>query len=243
LLLTRLFYFLSLHHLQPYQSVLLPSQAKVAHISLQKKGEHIGYIKGAGDAIPESLQQIGYKVSSIIPSEINKENLQQYDAIVVGIRAYNTVAELAFKQLELNQYVENGGTLILQYNTSHRLVTKNLAPYALELSRDRVTDEFSEVTLLAPNHAVLNSPNKITQEDFKGWVQERGLYFPNKWAKEFTPILGMNDKNYEQTKGALLVAQYGKGYYIYTGLSFFRELPAGVSGAYRLFANLLSIGK
>ncbi len=227
----------------PYQSVLVPSEAKVVHISLQKKGENIGYIKGAGDAIPESLEQIGYKVTSIDPSEINSEKLKQYDAIVVGIRAYNTVSELAFKQKELNSYVENGGTLILQYNTSHRLVTKDLAPYSLELSRDRVTDEFSEVSLLAPKHLVLNSPNKITQEDFNGWVQERGLYFPDTWAKEFTPILGMQDKNQKQTKGSLLVAQYGKGYYIYTGISFFRELPAGVSGAYRLFANLLSIGK
>ena len=227
----------------PYQSVLLPSQAKAVHISLQKKGEHIGYIKGAGDAIPESLEQIGYTVTSIIPSEITSEKLQEFDAIVVGIRAYNTVPELAFKQTKLNQYVENGGTLLLQYNTRHRLVTKDLAPYSIELSRDRVTDEFSEVKLLAPKHTVLNSPNKITQADFEGWVQERGLYFPDKWAKEFTPILGMHDKNYPQTKGSLLVAQYGKGYYIYTGLSFFRELPAGVSGAYRLFANLLSIGK
>lgn len=227
----------------PYQSVLLPSQAKVVHISLQKKGEHIGYIKGAGDAIPESLEQIGYQVTTLSPSEINTQNLQQYDAVVVGIRAYNTVPELAFKQTELNKYVENGGTLLLQYNTNHRLVTKELAPYHIELSRDRVTDEFSEVKFLAPKHPVLNTPNKITQEDFEGWVQERGLYFPNKWAKEFIPILGMNDKNSKQTKGSLLVAQYGKGYYIYTGISFFRELPAGVSGAYRLFANLLSIGK
>ncbi len=227
----------------PYQSVLLPSQAKAVHISLQKKGESIGYIKGAGDAIPESLAQIGYQVTTVVPSEITSEKLQEFDAIVVGIRAYNTVPELAFKQTELNKYVENGGTLILQYNTSHRLVTKELAPYELELSRDRVTDEFSEVTFLAPKHPVLNYPNKITQADFVGWVQERGLYFPNKWAKEFTPILGMHDKNSKQTKGSLLVAQYGKGYYIYTGISFFRELPAGVSGAYRLFANLLSVGK
>lgn len=227
----------------PYQSVLVPSEAKIVHISLQKKGENIGYIKGAGDAIPESLEQIGYQVTSIDPSEINSEELKQYDAIVVGIRAYNTLPELAFKQKELNVYVENGGTLILQYNTSHRLVTKDLAPYPLELSRDRVTDEFSEVTLLAPKHPVLNTPNKITQEDFNGWVQERGLYFPNEWSKEFTPILGMQDKNQKQTQGSLLVAQYGEGYYIYTGISFFRELPAGVSGAYRLFANLLSIGK
>ncbi len=227
----------------PLQQVLVEATAKVVHISLQKKGENIGYIKGAGDAIPESLEQIGYQVTTISPSEITSEKLKQFDAIVVGIRAYNTVPELAFKQTELNKYVENGGTLILQYNTNRRLVTEELAPFKLELSKNRVTDEFSEVKFLAPNHPVLNTPNKITQADFKGWVQERGLYFPNKWSKEFTPILGMHDKNSKQTKGSLLVAQYGKGYYIYTGLSFFRELPAGVSGAYRLFANILSIGK
>ena len=227
----------------PYQSVLLPSEAKVARLNIQKKGELIGYIDGAGDAIPESLKQIGYEVATIDPSEINADNLAKYDAIVVGIRAYNTVPELAFKQTELNRYVENGGTLILQYNTSRRLVTENLAPYPLKLSRDRVTDEFSEIQLLAPKHEVLNRPNKITQTDFENWVQERGLYFPNEWDEKFTPILGMNDKDYPLTKGSLLIAEHGKGHYIYTGLSFFRELPAGVPGAYRLFANLLSIGK
>ncbi len=226
----------------PYQRVLLPSEAKVVHINIDKEGEQIGYIEGAGDAIPESLKQIGYEVTSIAPNEITLQNLKNFDAIVVGIRAYNTVPELAFKQSVLNNYVENGGTLVLQYNTSHRLVTESLAPYSLTLSRDRVTDEFSEVNILAPDHQVLNKPNKITVADFEGWVQERGLYFPNEWASEFTPILGMADTDYPETQGALLVAEYGKGHYVYTGLSFFRELPAGVAGAYRLFANLLSLG-
>ncbi|SRX56062.1 PIG-L family deacetylase [Aequorivita sp. CIP111184] len=227
----------------PYQSVLLPSEAKVAKIDIQKKGQNIGYINGAGDAIPESLKQIGYSVTTINPSTISEKSLQSFDAIVVGIRAYNTVPELAFAQPILNKYVENGGTMIVQYNTNHSLVTENLAPYSLKLSRDRVTDEFSEVKILASENPLLNTPNKITQKDFEGWVQERGLYFPNEWATEFTPILGMKDKGEAETKGSLLVAKFGKGYYIYTGLSFFRELPAGVPGAYRLFANMLSIGK
>ncbi len=227
----------------PYQSVLLPSEAKVAKIDIQKKGQNIGYINGAGDAIPESLKQIGYSVTSIDPSNISENSLQNFDAIVVGIRAYNTIPELAFAQPILNKYVENGGTMVVQYNTNSRLVTENIAPYSLTLSRDRVTDEFSEVKILAPENPLLNTPNKITQKDFEGWVQERGLYFPNKWAKEFTPILGMKDKGEDETKGSILLAKYGKGYYIYTGLSFFRELPAGVPGAYRLFANMLSIGK
>lgn len=227
----------------PYQSVLFPSEAKVAKIDIQKKGENIGYINGAGDAIPESLEQIGYSVTTIDPSNISEKNLEKFDAIVVGIRAYNILPQLAFVQPILNKYVENGGTMIVQYNTNHALVTEDIAPYSLKISKDRVTDEFSEVKMLDPKNALLNTPNKITQKDFEGWVQERGLYFPDKWAKEFTPILGMHDKGESQTKGSLLVAKYGKGYYIYTGLSFFRELPAGVPGAYRLFANMLSIGK
>src|SRR5690606_388652 len=167
----------------PYQSVLLPSEAKIAKIAIQKKGQNIGYINGAGDAIPESLKQIGYSVTTIDPSNISTENLQRFDAIVVGIRGYNTVPELAFAQTALNKYVENGGTMIVQYNTNRGLVTENFAPYTLKLSRDRVTDEFSEVKILEPENPLLNSPNKITQQDFEGWVQERGLYFPDEWAK------------------------------------------------------------
>ena len=227
----------------PYQSVLLPSKAKVVRINIEKKGQHIGYIQGAGDGVGQSLEQIGYRVTNLDVTKISAQSLKKYDAVVVGVRAYNTIAALAFAQKELNKYVQAGGTMVVQYNTSHRLVTKQVAPYALSLSRDRVTDEFAKVTILDPSHPVLNSPNKITQEDFKGWVQERGLYFPNKWAEEFTPILAMNDKGAPQTKGSLLVARYGKGHYVYTGLSFFRELPAGVAGAYRLFANIISIGK
>ena len=227
----------------PYQSVLLPSKAKVVRINIEKKGQHIGYIQGAGDGVGQSLEQIGYSVTNLDVTEISAQSLKKYDAVVVGVRAYNTIDALAFAQKELNKYVQAGGTMVVQYNTSHRLVTKQVAPYALSLSRDRVTDEFAPVTILDPSHSVLNSPNKITQEDFKGWVQERGLYFPNKWAEEFTPILAMNDKGAPQTKGSLLVARYGKGHFVYTGLSFFRELPAGVAGAYRLFANIISIGK
>lgn len=227
----------------PYQTVLLPSESKIVRLDIKKKGENIAYIAGAGDVVPESLQQIGYNVLIISPENITPENLSQFDAVVIGIRAYNTVDDLKFKQDILFEFVNNGGNMIVQYNTSHRLKVDNLAPYNLELSRDRVTDEFAEVKFLAPNHPVLNYPNKISQNDFEGWTQERGLYFPNSWAKEFIPILAMNDKGESSKKGSLLVAQYGKGYYIYTGLSFFREFPAGVSGAYRLFANMLSLGE
>ena len=131
--------------------------------------------------------------------------------------------------------------MIVQYNTSSNVDVG--APFSLNLSRDRVTDEFAEVRILDKSHSLLNFPNKITNKDFEGWVQERGLYFPGSWSKEYTPILSMNDKNEAPKNGSLLIAKYGKGNYIYTGLSFFRELPAGVSGAYKLFANMLSVGK
>ncbi len=228
----------------PYQTLVLPSETKVVKLNIQKKGQNIGYIEGAGDVVPESLQQIGYTVTTIDPESISIETLKPFDAVVVGIRAYNTVEQLKFKQQYLLDYVKEGGNLIIQYNTNRRLkVEDNLGPYPLKLSRDRVTDEKAEITFLAPDHQVLNSPNKITKEDFKGWVQERGLYFPGEWSKEYTAILASNDKGESQKKGPLLIAKYGKGHYVYTGLSFFREFPAGVPGAYRLFANMLSLGK
>lgn len=225
----------------PKQSILLNSEAKVVRLNIEKAGNFIGYIKGAGDAVPESLEQIGYKVKMIDPEDINAESLKQFDAVVVGIRAYNTITTLKYKQKFLLEYVKNGGNMVVQYNTSRRVDVG--APFTLNLSRDRVTDENAKVTILAKNHSVMNFPNKITEKDFEGWVQERGLYFPNTWSSEYTPVLSMNDKGETAKEGSLLIAKYGKGNYIYTGLSFFRELPAGVSGAYKLFSNILSIGK
>ena len=227
----------------PFQTVLMPSESKIVRLDIEKRGENIGYIEGAGDVVPESLRQIGYNVTIIKPEQISPENLVNFDAIVVGIRAYNIVEELKFKQKYLLNYVKEGGNLVIQYNTSRGIKVENLAPYDLKLSRDRVTDENALVRILEPDHPILNFPNKITIQDFEGWVQERGLYFPNEWSDEFTPLLASNDKGENSKEGALLVAKYGKGNYIYTGLSFFREFPAGVSGAYRLFANLLSAGK
>jgi len=229
----------------PKQTVLLPTETKVVRINIDKAGEHIGYIVGAGDDIPESLEQIGYKVHKIDPMTIKSGTLSQFDAVVVGIRAYNVNADLKFKQPFLMDYVKEGGNLIIQYNTVDRSGKgmENLAPYPLSLSRDRVTEENSAVEILAKNHPVVTTPNRITAKDFDGWVQERGLYFPDQWSKEFTPILSMHDQGEEALKGSLLVAPYGKGYYMYTGLSFFRELPAGVPGAFKLFANMLSLDK
>nr|AOE08660.1 LmbE family protein, carbohydrate esterase family CE14 [uncultured bacterium]CBL80601.1 conserved hypothetical protein [uncultured Leeuwenhoekiella sp.] len=227
----------------PLQTLVLPSRNKLVRLDIAKKGDYIGYIAGAGDAIPESLTEIGYQVAQLNISEITTEKLNQFDAVVMGVRAYNILDELKYKQSLLLDYVSNGGTMIVQYNTARGFDFENLGPYPLHLSSDRVIDERAEITILDPDAEILNYPNKITSKDFEGWVQERGLYFPNEWDAAYTPILSMHDKNEKSSEGSLLIAQYGKGHYIYTGLSFFRELPAGVSGAFRLFANMLSVGK
>ncbi|GAA4324492.1 PIG-L family deacetylase [Pontixanthobacter gangjinensis] len=227
----------------PDQNLVKQASLKLVKLDINKKGENIAYIEGAGDVVPESLEQIGYKVTSLSPGEISLARLQNFDAVVLGIRAYNVVEDLKFKQEILKQYVKQGGTMIVQYNTNRGLVTGDLSPYDLELSRDRVTDENSEVSFLAPMHPVLNTPNKLTSKDFEGWVQERGLYFPDSWGEQFTPVLSMHDAGETPKNGSLLVAKYGEGHYIYTGLSFFRQFPEAVPGAFRLFANLISIGK
>lgn len=229
----------------PAQTVLLSSNAKVVRIDLEKSGEKVGYVMGAGDVVPASLSQMGFQVTQLHVNNLTEENLKSFDAVVLGVRAYNTVEGIEFKQKALFNYVENGGNLIVQYNTTGDLKVseKELAPLPMSLSRDRITDEDAPVTFLVPNHSILNFPNKITEIDFKGWEQERGLYFPGKWDNAFTPVLRFNDPGEKPLDGALLVARHGKGYYIYTGLSFFRELPAGVPGAFRLFANMISMGK
>lgn len=228
----------------PKQMVYLPSGSKVVRLDLNKKMGRIGYISGAGDEVAKYLKQIGYEVREIDPKLISERSLSQYDAVILGIRAYNTVDELVVKQTALLNYVRKGGTMIVQYNTNHRLkVEENLAPYELKLSRKRITDENAKVTFLAPDHELMNYPNKIDKSDFDGWVQERGLYFPEEWADEFTPLFSFDENGEGPMEGSLLVAKYGEGHYIYTGLSFFRELPAGVPGAYKLFTNMLSIGR
>ncbi|QBA63938.1 PIG-L family deacetylase [Muriicola soli] len=229
----------------PSQAVLLPAETKVVRLNIKKSGQNIGYIMGAGDDIPQSLEQIGYTVYTISPEDIQKGSLAKYDAVVVGIRAYNVVDEMKFKQNALLDYVKEGGNLIIQYNTSGRSGLKfdNLAPYPLNVSRDRVTDEDAPVKILMPRHPLMSFPNQITDKDFDGWIQERGLYFPDQWDKAFSPVLSMADPGESEKEGSLLIASYGKGTYIYTGLSFFRELPAGVPGAFKLFANMLSQNK
>ncbi|HKM58853.1 MAG TPA: PIG-L family deacetylase, partial [Chthoniobacterales bacterium] len=223
--------------LQPLASL------KAVSLQLANRGHTVGYMPGAGDSVAENLKQMGYSVKVLDDTDLTPEQLLGLDAIVIGVRAFNVRNNVASQLPVLFSYVENGGTIVAQYNRPDGLKTTKLAPFELHLSGDRVTDENATAIFLAPDHPVLNTPNKITSADFDGWVQERGIYFPNQWDDHFTPILAFNDPGESPLKGGLLVAQYGKGYFVYTGLVFFRELPAGVPGAFRLFANLISLGK
>jgi hypothetical protein len=223
------------------QQVLETAESKCIRMDLKISDKNIAYIMGAGDEVPDSLIQMGYKVSLLDPDEITPEKLAEFDVVMTGVRAYNTVEALANKQKILFDFVKNGKTMLVQYNTPNDLVTDQIAPFPLKISKDRVTDENAEVQFLAPNNPVLNTPNTISEKDFEGWKQEQGVYYPNDFDQAFIPILSSNDKGETPKKGALLIAPYGKGYYIYTGLSLFRELPEGVSGAYKLVSNMISL--
>jgi LmbE family N-acetylglucosaminyl deacetylase len=227
----------------PLQLLQPPARLKAVSLNLAIRGKRVGYVTGAGDSVADALQEMGYSVTSLTVSNLTPDGLRGLDAVVIGIRAFNVHKDLAAHLPDLFNYVEAGGNVIMQYNNPNGLPTNSLAPFNLRLSADRVTDETAPVTLLAPDHPALTTPNQITSADFEGWVQERGLYFPNQWDEHFTPIIACGDPGQAQLKGGLLVAQYGKGYFVYTGLAWFRQLPAGVPGAYRLFANLVSLGK
>jgi LmbE family N-acetylglucosaminyl deacetylase len=228
----------------PVELLQPPAAIKAVSADLKILSHNIGYLPGAGDNVADDLKQMGCTVTTLDDADLTAEKLRSFDAVVLGVRAYNVRPDLKAHLPGLFEYVKNGGTVVAQYNRPGRdLDSEQLAPYSLHLSGDRVTDETATMTFLAPDHPVLNTPNKITQADFDGWVQERGIYFPDQWDDHFTPILACHDAGEAPLKGSLLVAQYGKGYFVYTGLDFFRELPAGVPGAYRLFANLVSLGK
>ena len=228
----------------PTQRILVKAQSKWVRLDIKKQEAKVGYFMGAGDKVPESLEAIGYKVQLLNIEDLNAENLSTFKAVILGIRSLNVYPSLSLKKEVLMQYVRNGGVLISQYNTASRSGDNqvSIAPYPLELSSDRVTKEDAKVILLAKNNPIMTYPNLITEKDFDGWVQERGLYFPKQWDQAYTPLLQMNDPGEAPMQGSLLVAPLGKGHFIYTGLSFFRELPAGVPGAFRLFSNMISLG-
>jgi LmbE family N-acetylglucosaminyl deacetylase len=227
----------------PPQVMIERSKGRAFSIDLKKRGTSLGYIMGAGDEVPNGLEQMGYVVSPITDDELRTGNLSRFDVIVAGVRAYNVREQLRMSHDRVMEYVEKGGTYLVQYQVLERGQTDNIAPYPLEISRNRVTDESAVMKFIDANHPVVINPNRITDKDFDGWVQERGLYFAGTWDKRFEPMILCNDPNEKEQEGSLLIARYGKGHYIFTGLSFFRQLPAGVPGAYRLLANLLSIGK
>jgi hypothetical protein len=217
-------------------------EAKVQLIRLDvlHRVRKIGYIQGAGDEIPQSLANLGIQVDMLELNSLGTTNLAQYDAIIAGIRAYNTEKQLKFANALLLDYVFEGGNLIVQYNTNRGLVMEDIGPNPFKISRDRVTVESAEPKFLLPDHPILNAPNKLGEEDFENWVQERGLYFANEWDDDFQAIIEWNDPGEKPMKGGLITCPHGKGNFVYTGISFFRQLPAGVPGAYRLFANIIS---
>lgn len=209
---------------------------------LKTEGSLAGYIPGAGDKIPEALEQMGYKVVTLKEADITTGNLKQFDVIITGVRAYNTNEWMNNVYDVLMQYVNEGGVLVSQYNTSNQIgpVRAKIAPYPFTITRNRITDEEAKVNFLLPQHKALNYPNKITDADFEGWIQERSIYNAENTDTSYKKILSMKDPGEKEQDGSLIIADYGRGRFVYTGLVFFRELPAGVPGAYRLFANIIA---
>ncbi|HTY38051.1 MAG TPA: PIG-L family deacetylase [Bacteroidota bacterium] len=227
----------------PPQTVFPQTEGELLRVDLKTSPKRVGYIMGPGDAVPVALRQMGYNVTMLSDDDLKNGSLNNFDLIIAGVRSYNMRPALRANQRKLMEFVEKGGTYLVQYMTPRRTETENLGPYPLSVSGDRVSVEDAPVRFLAPDNPVLNVPNKITQEDFKGWIQERGLYFSDKWDSHYTAVLGSNDPGEPSRDGGLLVARYGKGWYVFTGYAFFRQLPAGVPGAYRLFANLIALGQ
>jgi len=224
----------------PNITLFPPAEAKLINLDLKLAGKKIGYIEGAGDLVPDALKQVGYDVHQLSENEIMNGDLSGYDAIITGVRAYNVNRGLAAEQPRLLEYVKNGGNLLIQYNNNNGLVTKQIGPYPFNVVNRRVTDENAKITILDPQNPVLNYPNKISDDDFNGWIQERGLYYVGDIDPRYSAIMQMNDPGEAANNGALIVGSYGQGRFVYTSLAFFRQLPAGVPGAYRLFINLLS---
>jgi LmbE family N-acetylglucosaminyl deacetylase len=228
----------------PRQTLFPTAEARLVRVDLQRRGNRVAYVMGAGDEIPEALRQVGYDVVLLSDEDLEAADLSKFDAVITGVRAYNTRAALRRQQRRLLEYVEAGGTLVVQYNTPDRtLEGAQLGPYPFKLTQERVTDEDAALTMLAPADALFNAPNKITPADFDGWVQERGLYFASEWDARYAPLFASHDPGEQDLRGSTLVARHGKGTYVFTALAFFRQLPAGVPGAYRLFVNMISSGK
>lgn len=229
----------------PVQTSFPEAEAKLIRLDIVKKSDRIGYIEGAGDDVAACLEQIGYNVDVIKADAVSKANLSQYDAVVMGVRAFNTNEGLFHQKTKLLDYVNNGGNLIVQYNTNSWSgpIKGDIGPYPFSITRNRVTDETAKVVFDLPNHPALNIPNKITPLDFEGWIQERSIYHAGNMDSAYEMPISLADPGETPTNGSLIIAKHGKGHFVYTGIVFFRELPAGVPGAYRLFVNLIELGK
>jgi hypothetical protein len=221
-----------------------PTVEKFVLADVKTAGHRIGYIEGAGDKVPAALEEMGYEVVLLKEKDLSPAFLKSFDAIIAGVRAYDVHSYLKARHSILMDYVKDGGNLIVQYNRDNLgQPTQNIGPYPLAVSNIRVTDENAQVRFLQPAHPVLNYPNKIGDQDFQGWIQERGIYFAGQTDPAYESVLSMNDPGESEQKGSLVIARYGKGIFVYTGLVFFRELPAGVPGAYRLMANIIALNQ
>jgi len=227
----------------PLQIVLRPATVRVVPLALHIPEGRIAYIRGSGDSIAADLAHVGFTIDELDDTALRTGDLSRYTAVVIGIRAFNTRPAVHAAHARLTSYAEHGGTVVVQYNTLGDGPVADLGPFPIELGHDRITDETAKPTFLAPNDGVMVRPNKLDLADFDGWVQERGLYFATKWDPKYKPLIRFSDPGESPLDGAIVVAQVGKGRYIYTGLALFRQLPAGVAGAYRLFANLIGGGK
>ncbi len=228
------------HSHVPIQTLFPPAEAKLVRADVRASGGEVGYVMGSGDPVPEALRQLGFKVTLLSDDELERAPLQRFAAIVVGVRAYNTRERLRALKPRLSAYVEGGGRLVVQYDTADTTLDDRIGPYRFRISRDRVTVEEAEMHFKNAAHPLLTTPNRIGAADFDGWVQERGLYFAGSWDPRYETVLSANDPGESPKDGSILYAKFGKGVFVYTGLAWFRQLPAGVPGAYRLFANLVS---
>ncbi len=226
------------------QSIFREAKVECVNLNVLIDPSKVAYIKGVDDVVPQAIEQLGFEVEVFEVSNLALLDLSSYSSVVLGIRIYNVHPELTNYHEKLYKYVENGGNLVMQYNTASRSLRElEFGPVPFKLSRNRVTEEDAEVTFLMAEHPIMTTPNKLIKKDFDGWVQERGLYFAGTWDESYSALFSWHDQYEDPVNGALIVANYGKGQFVYTGISFFRELPKGVEGAYRLLANILSYQK
>jgi hypothetical protein len=230
----------------PPQTVFPPSIAGLVRADVKILARRIGYVMGAGDEVPHALRQLGCEVTLLGAEDLGRGDLGRFDAIVAGVRAYNVRTDLVANQQRLLEYVRSGGTLVVQYivpDSRSQAGQPGIGPYPLQIGRARVSVEEAPVVVLNPKHPLMTTPNRIGEEDFRGWIQERGLNFASQWDSQYEPLLESHDPNEEPLRGGTLYTRYGKGAYIFTSYSWFRQLPAGVPGAFRIFANFLSAAR